>query len=444
MFSDSCPLTGKRAACFLLAALLVLLIACGGPGSSTATSRPTNTPALNSTNTSTESCPATLKTIPTCLTPHAMRVAYGMEALYERGLNGAGETVVDIVSFGSPTLQKDVDTFDQQFGLPAITVQQLAPIGTVPSNPHNNDMVGWAGETTLDVEIIHAMAPGAKIVVLTSPVDETEGTIGLPQFLQLEQYAVKNHLGQIFSQSYVASEPTLADHASRQLVTSYDNFYKQATTQDGWTILNGSGDHGATDYNNLAATTFSPTPIVNFPADDPWATAVGGTTLLNVSSGVNETAWSGSGGGFSTFFSEPDYQQQLPQNVQKQLKNQRGVPDVAANADPLSAMAIYFAGQWQQIGGTSAATPTWAGIIAVADQMAGHALGFINPALYKIATSGKAASDFRDIISGSNAFNQGGVNVQGYSAVPGWDPVTGNGAPIGSKLLPDLIAAQHS
>jgi subtilase family serine protease len=370
-----------------------------------------------------------------------MRVAYGMETLTERGFTGEGQTVVDIVSFGSPTLQQDVAVFDRQFGLPPVTLQVQAPIGTAQFNPANSDMLGWAEETTLDVEVIHAMAPRAHIVVLTSPVDETEGTIGLPQFLQLEQYAVDRHLGQIFSQSYVASETTLADAAGRQLVATYSEFYRRATTQQGWTILNGSGDHGATDYNNLAATTFSPTPIVNFPADDPWVTAVGGTTLLTTPSGVHETAWSGSGGGVSAFFEEPAYQRELPQSVQARLNGRRGLPDVAANADPASALAIYFAGQWMQVGGTSAATPTWAGVIAVANQLAGHALGFINPALYTLATSEKAAEDFRDITSGSNSFSQGNVSVQGYPARPGWDAVTGSGAPLCDHLLPDLIAA---
>jgi subtilase family serine protease len=383
-------------------------------------------------------CPLSLSGVTTCQTPHSMRVAYGMESLIERGWTGKGQTVVDIVSFGSPTLQHDVDVFDQQFGLPPITLQILSPLGTTSFNPDDADMNSWAVETTLDVEIIHAMAPGANIVVLTSPVDETEGVVGLPQFLQLEQYAVNHHLGQIFSQSYVASEPTLNTSAGRQLVQTYTDFYRTITTQQGWTVLTGSGDHGATDYNNIAATTFSPKPIVNFPADVPWATAVGGTTLLAANDGVNESAWGGSGGGFSTFFSRPDYQQNLPRSMQS---TQRGIPDIAANADPLSAMAIYYDGEWQQVGGTSAATPTWAAIIAVANQMAGHPLGFINPALYQIATSSKFASDFRDITSGDNSFSEDKVNVRGYSAREGWDPLTGWGAPIGSRLLPDLIAA---
>jgi subtilase family serine protease len=435
-------LDSRRRACLLFTVLLLLLTGCAGFGN-------TRTP-LNTTRQSSpirhdpaDVCPDQLKNIPDCQTPHSMRVAYGMESLIEQGMTGKGQTVVDIVSFGSPTLQHDIDVFDKQFNLPPITIQVMSPIGTVKFDPANKDMTSWAEETTLDVEIIHAMAPGANIVVLTSPVAETEGTIGLPQFLQLEHYAVDHHLGQIFSQSYVASEVTLTDKAGRDLVANYTDFYKQIA-QQGWTVLTGSGDHGVTDYKDLAATQFATAPTVNFPADVPWVTAVGGTALVNSANGVNETAWSGSGGGFSKFFSEPDYQHLLPASVQSQFKGQRGIPDVAANADPGTAMAIYFNGAWEQIGGTSAATPTWAGIIAVADQMAGHPLGFLNPALYKIATSGKAAQDFRDITSGDNSFSQGSVSVQGYTAATGWDAITGIGTPLGNKLLPDLIAQTKS
>jgi subtilase family serine protease len=437
----------KRLTNLLLAVPILLLTACAGAGSGSANVGKTSTltsksiVALSPTNAMSDVCPAQLRNMLNCQTPHSLRVAYGMESLIEQGLTGKGPTVIDIVSYGSPTLQQDINVFDQQFGLPPITIQVLAPIGSVQFDPTNNDMLGWAEETTLDVEIIHAMSPGANIIVLTSPVAETEGTIGLPEFLKLEQYAVDHKLGQIFSQSYVASETTLANGLGPQLVQNYTNFYRQITTQQGWTVVNGSGDHGATDYSDIAATKFSPTPIVNFPADVPWVTAVGGTSLAKAPTGVNETAWHGSGGGISKFFAIPDYQKALPASVQSQLNGQRGIPDVAASADPLTAMAIYFRGSWEPIGGTSAATPAWAGIIAVGDQMAGHALGFINPGIYKIATSAKYAQDFRDITSGDNSFNQDGVNVQGYQAVAGWDPVTGWGAPIGDKLLPDLIAA---
>jgi subtilase family serine protease len=107
-------------------------------------------------------------------------------------------------------------------------------------------------------------------------------------------------------------------------------------------------------------------------------------------------------------------------------------------------MAIYFNGVWNPIGGTSASAPFWAAIMAIANQMAGHPLGFINPTLYKLAMSDKYAQDFHDITIGNNSVKVGGVNVIGYNAVQGWDPVTGLGTPIAEKLLPDLIATLQS
>jgi subtilase family serine protease len=379
-----------------------------------------------------------------CYTPQSLRVAYGVEKLTEQGFTGKGQTVVDIVSYGSPTLQQDMDTFDRQFGLPPITLKILSPLGTVPFDATNKEMTGWAGETTLDVEIIHAIAPDAGIVVLTSPVDETEGTIGLPQFMQLEQYAVNNHLGFIFSQSWTASEATLTDQAGQQLVKQYTDFYQQIVTQQGYTVLNASGDNGATDYMDLAAKHLSPTRTVGFPADVPWVTAVGGTTLDHSGSSYDESAWTGSGGGASKFFAEPAFQQSLPQDVQASLGGQRGLPDVAADADPATGMAFYCScngGGWDQAGGTSASAPLWAGIIAVADQMAGHPLGNVNPGIYKLGTSATASRDFRDITTGNNNVNQDGLQVPGFQATAGWDEVTGWGAPQADHFIPDLIAA---
>ena len=384
------------------------------------------------------------------MTPYDMRVAYSVQSLLERGFTGKGQTIVDIVSYGSPSLQQDMDTFDQQFGLPPITIKILSPLGTKPvDHPANKDLAGWAGETTLDVQRIHAIAPDAGIVVLTSPVNETEGTIGLPQFLQLEQYAIANHLGNIISQSFGASEVTLNNSGGKQEVQKWDAFFKQATTQQGITFFAASGDNGATDYADVQMTKFSPTPTIGFPADDPWVSSVGGTTLQRESTGFQETAWNSGGdaseGGFSKFFPTPSYQMTLPASVQNQLNNRRGVPDIAANADPSTAMAIYSSDDngWTFIGGTSASTPLWAAFMAIANQMAGHPLGFINPTLYKLAASSTYAQDFHDITTGNNSVNRDGVQVQGYPAVAGWDPVTGLGTPILDKLLPDLIASMH-
>ncbi|HET9918928.1 MAG TPA: S53 family peptidase [Ktedonobacteraceae bacterium] len=429
-----------------LLVLVLLLVACnlpgnGGTGSSTATAVPTRKPPPSPTTGTTDVCPAPMSNNKNCYTPHALRVAYGVESLTERGFTGKGQTIIDIVSYGSPTLQQDMDVFDRQFGLPPIKIQVYAPLGAKPFNPQNNSMVGWAEETELDVQIIHAIAPDAGIVVMTSPVEETEGTIGLPQFLQLEQYAVAHHLGQIFSQSYVASEVTLSDSVGQQLVKTYSDFYKQITTQQGFTVVSGSGDNGATDWANIAATQLSTTRTVNFPADVPWVTAVGGTTLLNTPPGYTEQAWSGSGGGTSKFFSEPDFQKSMPQAVQTELAGQRGLPDIAADSNPETGMAFYFDGQWNQTGGTSASTPFWAGIVAIANQMAGHPLGFINPGIYKLAASQNAQQDFRDITVGNNNVTGGKVKVQGFQAVAGWDAVTGWGSPQASQFIPDLITA---
>jgi subtilase family serine protease len=423
-----------------LVAVVLVLTACtttggftGGVGTSTPTAAGTDV------------CPQALSDRATCMTPHSLRVAYGVESLTERGLTGKGQTVVDIVSYGSPTLQQDMDVFDRQFGLPPITIKVLAPLGTVPFDQANKEMTGWAGETTLDVQIIHALAPDAGIVVLTSPVDETEGTIGLPQFLQLEQYAVQHHLGYIFSQSWTASEATLADAAGQQEVQTFSTFYQQIVTQQGYTVVNASGDNGATDFMDLNATKLSPTRTVGFPVDVPWVTAVGGTTLTPAGGTYDETAWSGSGGGVSKFFPEPSFQQPLPQNDQQILNGHRGLPDVAADANPATGMAFYMNGTWDQAGGTSAAAPLMAGIFAIANQMAGHPLGNVNPGIYKLGTSATAKQDFRDITRGNNNV-QGdpadpNVQVQGYQAGPGWNAVTGWGAPRADHFIPDLIAA---
>ena len=432
----------------VLLILLLFLASCSIPGTggaATPTAAATHTPTPKAT------IPPQVATCPPligypssgtyCYTPYQFRVAYGAEPLYERGLTGQGQTVVDIVSYGSPTLQQDMQVFDQQFNLPPVNLQILSPLGTVPFNPNNKDMVGWASETDLDVQIIHAIAPGAKIIVMTSPVDEVEGTSGLPQFLQLEKQVVSQHLGNIISQSWGASEVTLNNSQGRQQIAQWNAFYKQATTQDGITFFSSSGDNGATDYRDLHASVLSPTATTSFAPDDPWVTATGGTSLIRQGNSTSEVAWNQSGGGFSQFFSEPSYQQTLPASDQSLLKGRRGVPDVSADANPLTGLVFYEGDAWTLAGGTSAAAPLWSGLMAIADQMAGKGLGFINPTLYKLALSNRYALDFHDITSGNNSVNSQGVNVPGYAAVPGWDPITGLGSPDAENLLPDLVNA---
>jgi subtilase family serine protease len=433
--------------------LLFLLCACasGGQGSViTSSPKPTPLPA----SALSDVCPQPLKGIPTCLTPHALRVAYGIEPLYEKGFAGKGQTVIDIVSFGSPTLQQDLAKFDSTFGLPPINLQIISPLKNVAKYDPKGDAPNWASEITLDVEIIHALAPDAKVVVLTSPVAETEGTIGLPEFRQLLHYAIDNHLGNIFSQSWGASELTLQDQQGQQELQQWNTLFQQATTTEHMTFFSASGDNGATDYADIAHTKLATVPTTSFAPDSPWVTAVGGTSLIRNGSSYTETAWSfnglsnaASGGGFSRFYAEPSYQQTLPSSIQGEFQNHRGVPDVAADADPATSMALYETGigaeetidGWTLVGGTSAAAPIWAAIMAIANQMAGHPLGFINPALYKLAASNTYNQDFHDITVGNNSYPP--TQVQGYSAAKGWDPVTGLGSPDAEKLIPDLIAA---
>src|SRR2546430_4882811 len=166
--------------------LFLLLTACSIPGG-IGSGGGTPTQASHTSASATQPDPAKNDTCPDlsgypttgvdCYTPYQFRVAYGVEALMQKGFTGKGQTIVDIVSFGSPTLQQDMDVFDQEFGLPPITIQVISPLdSTVKEYDPRNDKQGWAGETELDVQIIHALAPDAGIVVLTSPVAETEGT----------------------------------------------------------------------------------------------------------------------------------------------------------------------------------------------------------------------------------------------------------------------------
>jgi subtilase family serine protease len=380
-----------------------------------------------------------------CYSPQQIQNAYGVTSLLQAGYTGAGQTIIIIDSFGSPTIASDLMTFDAAYGLPdppSFTV--LAPLGTVPFDPTNGGQVGWAFETTLDVEWAHSMAPGANIVLLTSPVSETEGVQGMPEFLALEKYALKHHLGKIISQSWGATENTLFDAAGQDVFEDFEDFYKHAV-EEHVTVLASAGDGGSSNVD-VNGNTY-PFPTVIFPASSPYVTAVGGTSLYADPAGKHqyEIVWNdhyigGGGGGVSQQFPEPYYQYSLPGTVQTTLNNYRGIPDVAYNADPNTAILIYVSFLGPQnagfyfIGGTSEGSPQWAGIIADANQLAGHALGFLNPKLYAIG----AESDlFHDITFGSNAFN-GFNGVPGYIATPGWDLATGWGTPDLGKLVSEM------
>jgi subtilase family serine protease len=379
--------------------------------------------------------------------PQEIQNAYGLKTLLSAGFTGSGQTIIIIDSFGSPTIANDLAAFDTAYGIPAPpSFKVLAPLGTVPFDPTNSDMVGWAFETTLDVEWAHAMAPGANIVLLTSPVSQTEGVQGLPEFLKLEQYALKNKLGMIISQSWAATENTLFSPAGENVITDFEDFYRSASL-DGVTILASAGDSGSANvdvnYNVY------PLPTVNFPASSPYVTAVGGTSLYADTSGnyLNETVWNNdtgaTGGGVSQYFLEPLYQRVL-NAYQPLLGGKRAIPDVAYNADPLTGILVYATflpscpGCYFFIGGTSEGSPQWAGIVADANQLAGRPLGYLNPGLYALGALNGSNTLFHDVVAGNNSFD----GVPGYNAAPGWDPTTGWGTPnLPTQNLGALVRA---
>ena len=368
-----------------------------------------------------------------------MHRAYGLTSVLNAGYTGAGQTIVLIDSYGSPTVLSDLQTFDAGYGLPdPPSFKVLSPLGTIKFDPNNSDMVGWAVETTLDVEWAHAMAPGANIVLMTSPVSETQGVQGMPEFLFLEHYALQHNIGKIVSQSWGTTENTLFTSGGRQVLNNFNAFYQKAAGA-GMTIFASSGDGGVANPNVNGK--IYPFPTVGFPASSPYVTAVGGTSLTATTTGQyqSEAAWGGSGGGVSQYFKEPAYQAGL--HVQHILKGYRGLPDIAANADPATPVLIYlsFLGAsnagYYSIGGTSEASPLWSGIIADGNQWAGRPLGFINPALYLLGNGSDGSRAYHDITVGNNSAD----NIPGYFAKPGWDLVTGWGSPQAGTLLQELI-----
>lgn len=370
-----------------------------------------------------------------CLAPAQIDVAYGIDVLHRRGILGRGRTIAVVVSFGSPTLRADLQAFDRAFGLPNPQLTILAPLGGKPKAG------GWAVETTLDVEWAHAVAPAARIAVLEGPVDETEGVQGLPEFLSLERYALAHGLADVISQSWGATEDTLLDPAGRRVIAQFHQFYLQAAAR-GVSVVAGSGDEGAGGIDLSLKRLFA-RPAVGYPSSDPLVLAVGGTQLDVSASGAiqGERAWPGSGGGVSKLFPEPAYQRGLPAPVQRLLGGKRGLPDIAADGSGRSPLLIRFNGAWRVVAGTSAATPQWAGLIALADGVAGRDLGPIAPRLYRLAGSPEGVLALRDITSGSsvgpirNGTRLGGI---AFRAGPGWDAVTGLGSPRADVLVPAL------
>jgi subtilase family serine protease len=374
-----------------------------------------------------------------CYGPPQLRAAYDMAPLYKAGHQGQGKTIVLVDAFGSPSIKSDLAGFDKGFGLPAPpSFKIITPVGSPTSGNRN-----WAAETTLDVEWAHAMAPKANILLVVTPKNETIGTAGFPQIVKAEEYVLNHKLGDVISQSFGAAEQTFPSHKS---IMDLRGAYTLAA-KDHVSVLASSGDAGASSPSDASQSTFFTKRVVNWPASDPLVTGIGGTQLHLSQTGTrtapdnvwNDTALAGGpaagGGGVSSVFPRPGFQSP----VSAVTGDHRGVPDVSLSAAIDGAAIIYFSGSFTIVGGTSWASPTFAGIVAVADQVAGHDLGDLNPVLYKL---GPGSAGLPDITRGNNtvSFFQGGksVTVKGYTAVKGYDLSSGLGTVNGAKLVAAL------
>ena len=394
---------------------------------------------------STQTCEQQFKIA--CYTPLQVQQAYNTPKLYRQGITGAGQTIVIVDSYGSPTIKHDLATFDKQFGLPAPPHFLIAqPAGQVPAYKPTSNREGWAGETDLDVEYAHAMAPGANILLVETPTSENEGTTGFPQIVKAEEWVINQHIGSVISQSFSATEQTFP---SKQSLRNLRGAYVDAAN-NGVTVLAASGDSGAADVK-FDQTTYYLHPVTSWPDSDPLVTGVGGTQLhrpARFGAPWTSTVWNDTynmptnqyifgnsgpsplagGGGKSVVFARPPYQN----GVSSVVGSQRGVPDISMSGACNGAVDMYqsFKGQagWYPTCGTSEATPLFAGVVALADQIAGHPLGLINPALYRMSAAHRWG--LMDVVKGNNtvSFIQNGEHtVKGFAARPGYDLASGVG-----------------
>jgi subtilase family serine protease len=426
-----------------------------------------------------------------CFTPTSMQASYNLPPLYAANENGKGMTIAIIDSFGNPNMASDLGNFDTQMGLPHMcgepgvtctsgmpTFQHVYWNGQtqVMAPPPGSNGTGsqtrniWALETSLDVEWAHTIAPGANILLMTTNPAETLGVQGFPAMMNAEQFIVDHHEATVISQSFAAAEETFA--STQSLLNLRHAFISAAS--NGVTVLGSSGDGGTanTFFTPVKHPATIPFPTVEWPASDPLVTGVGGTYLCTdpatglgvdttdppaqcqppTNPGVREVGWIGSGGGFSHVFARPSYQDTLPAGSTP-IGAMRGVPDIAYQASSRTGVLVYdtapgdaqgglncpsgnpCSAGWYVVGGTSSSCPQWAGLVAIANQIAGHGLGLINPALYSLASGPNYGTYFFDVTTGNN---QADPAVPGFPATTGWDPVTGLGTPNAANLVPAL------
>ncbi len=402
-----------------------------------------NTPAINPNAGS--NCPAAGQSggSQVAYIPSQFAKAYNYDGLHSSGLQGQGQTVgvfeLDGYSLG------DVQTYSQCFGGGSVPIQNVILDG------FNGQPGAGAIEVELDMEVILSQAPSlAKLIVYEAP-NTTQGYND--EFARI----VKDRTP-VISVSWGDCEKNMG----QQEINQENQFFQQAAAQ-GQTILVASGDSGSASCFQLQGGGFDTSLNADDPAAQPYVTAVGGTnlTLKSDNSYQSETVWNGGflggagGGGLSQFWKQPSWQ--TGPGVQNQYSNgMRETPDVSLDADPATGYPVYCtAGSnctgggvtggssgWLTVGGTSAAAPMWAAMVALANQQAAKAgkntLGFLNPALYKIGSGSNYGRDFHDItVSGSN---DEGFNGGAYPVTQNYDMTTGWGTFDAASLATDLLS----
>ncbi len=350
---------------------------------------------------------------------------YNFDPLHKAGLDGAGETVLflEIDKF-SPS---DLDLYASHFHLSSFQV-------TVHSSASYGQPAGTEGEANLDLEIVHATAPAAKLVVYYAGPGTTGEVAAYSAMLNAYPHA-------ILSDSIGGCEL-----GSSTFSTATEPLFRRFAATGG-TVFNAAGDSGAfTCTRGMPVAHWDPSkqkPNVSNPSDDPWVTAVGGTSIFPSRNGGygREAVWgnpieqAGGGGGLSAYFRRPSYQKG-PGVINQFSNGMRQVPDVSALGDTNTGWDIASNGQFQLIGGTSTGAPLWAGLAALADQaLAQHgrqAIGFVNPALYYFGSHPNSikAPAFHDVMVGNNLY---------YPGTPHWDFATGLGTPNAAALVDDLL-----
>ncbi|MDI3299629.1 MAG: S53 family peptidase [Bacillota bacterium] len=377
--------------------------------------------------------------------PAQLRHGYGVDRI---PYDGTGTTIVIVDAYGSATAAQDLADFSRRYGLPPADLQVIQPFGTAhlpPQNPHFANQQGWAAEIGLDLQWAHAMAPGAKLVLLASPNNQRD-------LDEAVNWAVVHDLGDVISLSWGLPEYFMSPATAR----ADERIFMEAAAQ-GISIQNSSGDSGD-EVINLGV------PSADWPTTSPYVTSVGGTSLFldpqnlfgfETSWGTTIRGWTpggqpfdwgfvfGGGGGVSHIFPQPSWQT-VPRSLSQGM---RAVPDVSMDADPYTGVPVNIAGTYYVYGGTSLSCPLFSGVMALADQAAGRRLGQAAPLLYPLAGS----TSLRDVTprdtSGLSVTFTGAATGNTYvvgfgqdsslQVRNGWDEATG----LGSPWVPALVQA---